>query len=238
MNSERNTVLSDAEAREYLFLKKVYLWMASALVVTGAAAYLVASSEKIMFSIYSNPVLLVLMIIAEFAFVAVLSGKIERLKVSTAFFLFYGYALLNGMMLSSVVYLYSGSDILPLSFGTTAAVFAAASLYGALTKKSIKGWGGWLSMALLALVIASAVNMFLASSRLDWIISLSGVVIFTLLTAWDTRKIADMNMSYGYRMDEGEMNRISLLGALELYLDFVNILLYIIRIYGSGRRKD
>ncbi len=232
-----NSVLSSAVSRENVFLKKVYLWMASALVLTGAVAYLVASNERIMMSFYTNPVLLITLVIAEFAICIILSSKVERLSQTSAFLLFYGYAALNGMMLSSVVYLYSGSNILPLSFATTAVVFAVASLYGTFTKRSIKGWGGWLSMALLGLIIVSFINVFIGSSGLDYLISLIGVLLFTLITAWDTRKICDMNTSYGGSMTESELNKISLLGALSLYLDFINVLLYIIRLY-ARRRND
>ncbi len=234
--TDNNTILSSAASREYVFLKKVYLWMASALVLTGAVAYLVASSEKLMMTFLGNPVLLIALVIAELAFVIILSGRVEKLSQGAAFGLFYGYSAINGIMLSSVVYAYSGSNILPLAFGTTAVVFIIASLYGVFTKRSIKGWGGWLMMALIGLLIVSAVNMFLRSDRVDFMISIVGVLIFTLLTAWDTKKVTEMNNSYGYMMNESELNKISLLGALELYLDFVNILMYLIRLY--ARKKD
>jgi len=234
--ADNNTILSSAASREYVFLKKVYLWMASALVLTGAVAYLVASSEKLMMTFLGNPVLLIALVIAELAFVIILSGRVEKLSQGAAFGLFYGYSAINGIMLSSVVYAYSGSNILPLAFGTTAVVFVIASLYGVFTKRSIKGWGGWLMMALIGLIIVSAINMFLRSDRVDFMISIVGVLIFTLLTAWDTKKVTEMNNSYGYMMNESELNKISLLGALELYLDFVNILMYLIRLY--ARKKD
>lgn len=234
--ADNNTILSSAASREYVFLKKVYLWMASALVLTGAVAYLVASSEKLMMTFLGNPVLPIALVIAELAFVIILSGRVEKLSQGTAFGLFYGYSAINGIMLSSVVYVYAESNILPLAFGTTAVVFVIASLYGVFTKRSIKGWGGWLMMALIGLIIVSTINMFLHSDRVDFMISIIGVLIFTLLTAWDTKKVTEMNNSYGYMMNESELNKISLLGALELYLDFVNILMYLIRLY--ARKKD
>lgn len=234
--TENNSILSSAASREYVFLKKVYLWMASALVLTGAVAYLVASSEKLMMAFLGNPVLLIALIIAELAFVLILSGRVEKLSQGAAFGLFYGYSAINGIMLSSVVYCYAQTNILPLAFGTTAVVFIIASLYGVFTKRSIKGWGGWLSMALIGLIIVSMVNMFLHSDGVDFMISIIGVLLFTLLTAWDTKKVLDMNNSYGSMMSESELNKISLLGALELYLDFVNILMYLIRLY--ARKKD
>ncbi len=236
MDNNRSSILSSVSARENVFLQKVYLWMASALVLTGACAYLVASSEKMMTAIYTHPVILIALVIAEFAFVLVLSGRVERLSQASAFFLFYGYAAVNGVMLSSVVYAYAGSSVLPLAFGATAVVFIAASLYGAFTKRSIKGWGGWLSMALIGLIIVSLINMFIGSSSLDFLISLGGVLIFTLITAWDTKKITELNASYGDSINEADLNKISLLGALQLYLDFINILLYLVRLYGRSRR--
>ncbi len=236
MDNNRSSILSSATSRENVFLQKVYLWMASALVLTGACAYLVASSEKMMMRIYSNPAILIAMIILEFAFVLILSGRVERLSQASAFLCFYGYAALNGVMLSSVVYVYAGSNIVPLAFGTTAVVFIVASLYGVFTKRSIKGWGGWLSMALIGLIIVSLINMFIGSSGLDFLISIVGVVLFSLITAWDTKKVVSLNASYGSSISEQDLNKISLLGALSLYLDFINILLYIIRLYGRSRR--
>ncbi len=236
MDNNRSSILSSAASRENVFLQKVYLWMASALVLTGACAYLVASSEKMMMRIYSNPAILVVMIVLEFAFVLILSSRVERLSQIGAFICFYGYATLNGVMLSSVVYVYAGSNVVPLAFGTTAVVFIAASLYGVFTKRSIKGWGGWLSMALLGLILVSLINMFLGSSSLDFLISIAGVVLFSLITAWDTKKIVSLNASYGSSVSDEDLNKISLLGALSLYLDFINILLYLIRLYGRSRR--
>ena len=238
MAENNNSVLSSAAGREYLFLRKVYLWMASALVLSGAVAYLVASSEKLMTMLYTSPFALIALVVAEFVFVIVLSARVEKLSQGAAFGLFYGYAAVNGVMLSSVVYLYAGSSVLPLAFGTTAAVFLGASLYGAFTKREIKGWGGWLCMALIGLMVVSLINVFVGSSRVDFMISALGVLIFTLITAWDTKKIVSMNESYGYMMNESELNKISLLGALELYLDFINILLYLVRLYARIKKND
>lgn len=230
-----SSILSSVSKRENLFLKKVYLWMASGLLVTGVCAFLVASSMTLMRFFYSNMFVLLLLFIAEFAIVMVLSGRIERLSTAQAVGCFYSYSVINGITLSSLVFLYSGTNILPLAFGTTAVVFVLAALYGTFTKKSIRGWAGWLSMGLIGLIIVSLINMFIGSSRVDMMISVVGVVLFTLITAWDSQKIMAINSSYSSVMSEDELNKISLLGALELYLDFINILLYLVRIFSSRR---
>ena len=236
--SENSSILSSALSRENAFLRKVYLWMASALVLTGAVAYLVGTSESLIRVLYTNPVLIIALVVAELVMAIVLSARIEKLSQGAAIALFYGYSAINGLMLSSVVVCYARTNILPLSLGTTAAVFIIASLYGVFTKRSVKGWGGWLCMALIGLMIVSLVNMFLGSSSLDFLISICGVLIFTLLTAWDTKKVLEMNNSYGTMMDESELNKISILGALELYLDFINILMYLIRLYARVKKND
>ena len=232
---DNNSVLSSAKQRENLFLKKVYLWMAGGLLVTALTAFLVASSATLMRALYSNALPLILLFVAEFAIVFILSGRIEKLSSGAAIGCFLAYSTINGATLSSLVYLYAGTNILSLAFVTTAVVFVVAALYGTFTKRSIKGWGGWLSMGLIAIIVVSLVNMFIGSSRLDMIISIAGVAIFTLLTAWDSQKVLAMNNNYGAMMSEDELNKISILGALELYLDFINILLYLVRIFASRR---
>lgn len=232
------SILSSVSLRENLFLKKVYMWMALGLALTGIVAFAVASSVALLNFFFSNSLVLLLLFVAEFAIVFVLSGRIERLSTGAAITCFFAYSAINGITLSSLFVIYAGTNILSLSFFVAAFVFILASLYGALTKKSIKGWGGWLSMSLLALVGISLVNLFLGSSRLDMIISCVGVLVFTLLTAWDSQKIISLNRDCGAYMTKEEMNKISILGALELYLDFINILLYLIRIFSYSRRDN
>lgn len=139
-------------------------------------------------------------------------------------------------MLSSIIVVYAHSTVLPLAFVSASIVFVLASLYGTITKRNIEGWKGWLFMLVLGLLLCTVVNMLLRSSILDAVISTSGVIIFTLLTAWDTKKMVSLNESYGDYLEKDELVKISLLGALELYLDFLNIFIYLLRIF--ERKSD
>ena len=235
---DNNTMLANIEERQNVFLKKVYLWMALGLVVTAIAAVLPASSATMSRYIALNPFVTIVCCVLEIAFVFVLSRKIQTLSRGAAFGLFFGYSALTGITFSSLVLAYAGTNILPLSFITAAAVFGSASLYGAMTKRSIRGWGGWLMMGLIALIVVSVVNIFLGSSRLEMLISGAGVLIFAFLTAWDSQKIMEMNRSYGAQMTLEELDKISILGALDLYLDFVNIFLYLVRLFAASRSND
>ncbi|MGN1164300.1 MAG: Bax inhibitor-1 family protein, partial [Candidatus Ornithospirochaeta sp.] len=205
------TMLANIEERQNVFLKKVYLWMALGLVVTAIAAVLPASSAAMARYIVLNPFVTLVCCVLEIVFVFILSGRIQRLSRGAAFGLFFGYSALTGITFSSLVLAYAGTNILPLSFFTAAAVFGSAAVYGSVTKKSIKGWGGWLMMGLISLIVVSLVNIFLGSTRLEMLISGVGVVIFALLTAWDSQKIMDMNRSYGSYMTQEELDKISIL---------------------------
>ena len=213
-------------------MRKVYTWMTLALVITGVTAYGVASSATLLMSIYSNSAIMWGLIIAEFALVFAISGAINRLSLSTATLLFIIYSVLNGAMLSSVFMLYTVTNIAKVFF-ITAGTFGAMAFYGYTTKKDLTSIGKILFMALIGLIIATVVNMFLKSSGFDYILSYIGVAIFTGLTAWDSQKIKQM-LQTQYDMSEGAQ-KLALLGALTLYLDFINLFLYLLRIFGNNR---
>ena len=233
MNND--TMLTNVEARQNVFLKKVYLWMALGLGVTALTAFLTASSPSLVKFIYSNPFVTIICCVIEIAFVFILSGKLEKLSVGATYGLFFGYSFVTGVTFSSLFLVYAGTSILTLSFVTAAAVFGVAAVYGSVTKKSIKGWGGWLMMGLMALIAVSLINLFLGSSMLEMLISGVGVVLFAFITAWDSQKLMDMNTNCGPYMTSEELSKLSIMGALDLYLDFINIFLYLVRLFSSAK---
>ena len=163
----------------------------------------------------------------------VLSSRVERLSTGAATGIFVGYSVLTGFTLSSVFIVYTGTVIIQ-AFISAAAVFAAGAIYGAVSKKDLRGMGSYLMLGLVGLIIASLLNMFIRSSGLDFIVSIAGVLLFTGLTAWDSQRIADMNARFGSEMTNEELTKIDILGALDLYLDFINIFLYLLRIFGRS----
>ena len=233
MNDE--TMLTNVEARQNVYLKKVYLWMALGLGVTALTAFLTAASPSIVKFIYSNPFVTILCFVLELAFVFILSGRLEKLSVGACFGLFFGYSFETGVTFSSILLVYAGTNVITLSFVTASAVFGVAAIYGSVTKKSIKGWGGWIMMGLISLIVVSLVNIFIGSSRLEMLISGVGVILFAFLTAWDSQKLMDMNRNCGPYMTQDELSKLSIMGALDLYLDFINIFLYLVRLFGSAK---
>ncbi len=211
-------------------MRKVYTWMALALVITGVTAFGVANSPTLLMTLMTSRGLMFGLIIAELALVFAISGAINRLSLSTATLLFILYSVLNGAMLSSVFVIYTATSIAKVFF-ITAGTFGAMAFYGYTTKKDLTSMGKILFMALIGLVIATVVNMFLKSSGFEYILSYIGVALFTGLTAWDSQKIKQM-LQTQYDMSEGAQ-KLALLGALTLYLDFVNLFLYLLRIFGS-----
>jgi FtsH-binding integral membrane protein len=212
-------------------MRKVYVWMTLALVITGVTAYGVASSPNLMMAIYSNKILMWGLIIAELALVFGVTAAINRLSLATATMLFILYSVINGAMLSAIFVAYSPMVITKVFF-ITAGTFGAMAAYGYFTKRDLSSIGKILFMALIGLVIATVVNIFLKSNGFDLILSYLGVAIFTGLTAWDSQKIKVM-LAQCEDMDEGAQ-KIALLGALTLYLDFINLFLYLLRIFGRN----
>ncbi|MDA8595758.1 Bax inhibitor-1/YccA family protein [Flavobacteriaceae bacterium] len=208
------------------FMQKVYTWMVGALTITGSIAYVISSKTGLIESIYPYFTLLV---IAQLGVVIFLSARINKMTSSTAFILFTLYSVLNGVTFSVIFEVYTASSIAS-TFFVTAGTFAAMSMYGWFTKKDLTSMGSFLYMALIGLIIASVVNMFFASSVMYWVITYAGVLIFVGLTAYDTQKIKKMSVEFH---DNESHNKGAVIGALTLYLDFINLFLYLLRILGN-----
>ena len=205
-------------------MRKVYTWMTLALVITGVAAYYVADSGFI-FTLFNNSALLWGLIIAELVLVLGLSAAINKM--------FLVYSVINGITLSSIFLVYEMSSIATVFF-ITAATFGGMALYGYSTKKDLSAIGKFLIMGLIGIIIATVVNLlFVKSGGFDLLLSYAGVLIFAGLTAYDSQKIKEMCMSAEYA--DATAQKMALLGALSLYLDFINLFLYLLRIFG---RRD
>lgn len=211
-------------------MNKVYSWMTLALVVTALTAMYVAQSESILGLVFGNSAMPWILMLAEVGVVMYLSARINRISFATALTLFGVYSVLNGVVLSIILLVYELTTIYA-AFFATAGTFAAMSFIGYTTKKDLSGLGGILTMALIGLIIASLVNIFLHNNMLNSIITYAGVFIFVGLTAYDTQKIKQM-LVYSNGVDQ---RKIGLLGALSLYLDFINLFLYILRLLSSRR---
>jgi FtsH-binding integral membrane protein len=215
-----------------IFMNKVYNWMALALLITGFIAYYAASSASLMETIVSSRILFFGLLIGELALVVYLTSAINRLSQSAAITVFLLYSALNGLTMSVIFLVYTTGSIAS-TFFVTAGTFGAMSLYGYTTKKDLSSIGNMAIMALIGVIIASIVNWFLQSEMLYWIITYLGVAIFVGLTAYDTQKLKEIG-SRGFA-DQENMEKMSILGALTLYLDFINLFLFLLRILGNRR---
>jgi FtsH-binding integral membrane protein len=235
------TAVVDAGLRAYML--RVYNYMAAAVALTGVVAWMTfnaavvtnATTGKLSLTsfgqtIFSTPVMIGLLL-ATLGLVFFISYRIERLQFSTAMALFMVYAALLGVTLSSIFLTYTGASITRVFF-ISAASFGALSLYGYTTQRDLSGLGTFLMMGLFGIIIASLVNIFLKSSGLDWIISVIGVGVFAGLTAYDTQRIKEM---YDSMDDDGTIGRKAVMGALSLYLDFINLFLMLLRLVGDRR---
>ena len=215
-----------------VLMRKVYLWMTLALAITAVTAYGVATSPGLMMAIYTNKAIMWGLIIGELALVISVTAAIRRLSLTTATLLFILFSVINGAMLSSIFAVYSPMLITKV-FLITAGTFGIMALYGYTTKRVLTSIGRLLFMGLIGIIIATLVNVFFVKSPgMDLIISYIGVLIFVGLTAWDTQKIKQM-LAMQTDVDESAQ-KIALLGALSLYLDFINLFLYLLRIFGRS----
>ena len=206
--------------------------MGIGLALTGFVAYYVSTSETMMRLFFGNPMLLFGLIIIELAMVFTLSARVAKMKATTAAGLFTFYAALNGITLSSIFLIYTRSSITS-TFFICAATFIASSIYGMVTKKDLTSFGQFLFMGLIGIVIASVVNMFVRSSGMSMIISYIGVIVFVGLTAYDTQKMKHMALSQPDGMNAATVQKGAIIGALSLYLDFINLFLMLLRILGN-----
>lgn len=212
------------------FLRKVYGWMVVGLGVTAAVAFVVAGSPTLVQAIFGNPFLFFGLIIAELGLVFYLSARVSKLAPRTASILFLIYSALNGATLSFVLLAYTGASI-ATTFAVAAGMFGALALFGTTTKRSLAGVGQFFFMGLIGLVLASVVGLFWKSGALQFGISVVGVLVFTGLTAWDAQRLKMMAVS----VPEERFQSYAVVGALSLYLDFINLFLFLLRFLG-GRR--
>jgi len=222
----RAAALSAVQTR---VINQVYLWMTLGLALTGATAFFVASTDSIKQVIFGNQIVFWGLVIAELGLVFVISGLISRLSAAAATGLFFLYSALNGLTLASIFLVYNLGSIAGV-FLITAGTFGVMSLYGITTKTDLTKIGNLLFMALIGMVIAGLVNIFIGSSVLSLIISVIGVVVFTGLTAYDAQRIKEMSAA---ALDGESEGKIAVLGALSLYLNFINLFLSLLRLFGS-----
>lgn len=229
------TVAAKAKAQQEastVFLAKVFNWMAVGLGLTGLVAWL-AAYYGVASTIAHSPLNMVLLL-AELGVVFYLSARIDKIQPLTATGLFFGYALLNGLTLSVIFLIYTRASIAG-TFLITSAMFGTMSIYGMVTKRDLTGLGSFMFMGLIGIILASLVNIFLGSSTLDLAISVIGVLVFVGLTAYDVQKIKMMGEQGIMGQGEGAIRKGAILGALALYLDFINLFLMLLRLFG-GRR--
>ena len=231
--NEQEATIRERSSAFPALMSKVYLWMTLALAITGLTAYYVAGNEQLLFSIASNQAVFWGLIIGELALVWILSANINRLSFPVAGLMFGAYSILNGVTLSFIFLAYTMESI-ATTFFVTAGTFGAMSLLGLFIKRDLSGVGRFLIMGLFGLIIASVVNMFVASSALSWAISYIVVFIFCGLTAYDTQKMKEI-LQQSEGMGQTNMLKIALLCSLSLYLDFINLFLYLLRFFGNSR---
>jgi uncharacterized protein len=214
------------------FIRSVYNWMAIGLGLTGVVAFYVSNSETLMKLIFGNQIIFFGLIIGELVLVFTISARVHKMQASTATSLFVLYAALNGATLSAIFLIYTSSSITS-TFFICAATFIASSIYGMVTKRDLTSMGQFMFMGLIGIVIASVVNLFVRSSGMSLVVSYIGVIVFVGLTAYDTQKLRTMALSQPAGIDSGTVRKGAILGALTLYLDFINLFLMLLRILGN-----
>lgn len=221
-------------AEQLSFMNKVYMWMAAALTLTALTAMYVSSSIPLLKMIFGNPVIFYGLIIGELALVWYLSAGIQKMSAQAATSVFFIYAFVNGLTLAVVFIAYTSASIAS-TFFLTAATFAIMSAYGYFTKSDLSTIGNLCFMLLIGLIIASIFNIFMASSTIYWITTYLGIFVFVGLTAYDTQRIKEMNVIGNEGTEEDQKEAI--MGALILYLDFINLFLYLLRLFGDRRNN-
>ena len=227
------TISVDSVESINALFRKVYQFMAMGLILTALAAYLTASSPTMINMLYTSRAPMMIIAVAEIGLVIWLSAGLNKLSASAARNIFFVYSILNGLLCSSILLVYTGESIAK-AFLSTAGMFGAMSIYGLYTQRDLTSMGSFLRMGLFGLIIAMVINMFMRSSAMELYISIFGIIIFMGLTAWDTAKIKAIAASYDSR-DENMTGKIAVIGALSLYLDFINIFLYLLRLFGRER---
>ena len=224
--------MSMARSSVTIFMQQVYLWMTAALGVTAVTAYLTASSPALLGLFFGGGMLMpIILMVAIFGLVIYLSAAIHKLSAGAATGFFLLYSALMGFWLAPVLLVYSGASV-ARAFMVTAGMFGGMSVFGMVTKRDLSGMGSFLMMGLWGIILASIVNIFLKSTQMDFVISVVGVIVFTGLTAWDTQKLRQMGETAPIE-DSVAIRRGAILGALSLYLDFINLFLMLLRLFGN-----
>jgi FtsH-binding integral membrane protein len=234
--SARYAGLPDARALELVrtrFVKVVYQWMAGGLALTATTALLVVSSPALMDTLVRRSGVFFFLVLAELGLVVWLSGWINRMSVRTASWAFLAYSVLNGLTLSVVFLAYTGSSI-ALTFAVCAVTFGSAAVYGTVTQRDLTGAGSFAFMGLIGIIVGSLLNWFFKSPAFDWAITYVGVLVFVILAAYDAQKVQRIGISAAAG-GEAALSRQAILGALALYLDFINLFLFLLRIFGRSR---
>ncbi len=225
-------VSSQAQVSESGFLSKVYLWMSLGLGLSAAGSFWILSQPALLKAIFTNGFLLFGLIAVEIGLVVWLSAAFQRISSGLAVGLFLGYSFLNGVTLASIFLVYTAASIVT-TFAITSGTFFFFALYGVTTKKDLTGVGSLAMMGLIGVILASVVNIFLKSSGLEWAITFIGIAVFLGLIAYDTQKLKAIH-AMGFESAEIE-KKASILGALRLYLDFINLFILLLRIFGKRR---
>jgi FtsH-binding integral membrane protein len=216
------------------YVRSVYNWMGIGLALTGFVAYYVSTNEAMIRFIFGNTVVFFGLLIGQLALVFAISGMVQKMSAGTATFLFVLYSALTGVTLSFIFLVYARASIFS-TFFICAGTFVACSIYGWTTKRDLTSLGGFLLMGLFGIIIATVVNLFIRSSAMSMIISYIGVIVFVGLTAYDTQKIKNMALTQPAGLDGAVIRKGAILGALSLYLDFINLFLMLLRIFGQSR---
>lgn len=214
------------------FIRRVYNWMGLGLGATALVALYTAGNPQLLKIIFGNSLVFFGLILAELGLVIWLSAAINRLSYASASAMFFIYSALNGLTMSVIFLAYTSTSIAS-TFFVTAGTFGVTSLYGYTTKRDLSSWGSFLFMGLIGIILASVVNIFLQSPMMYWVVTYAGILVFVGLTAYDTKKLKDMALA-GFADAEAE-GKSAVMGALALYLDFINLFLMLLRIFGSRR---
>jgi FtsH-binding integral membrane protein len=234
---ENTRMISATEARNQavsVFLAKVFSWMAIGLGLTSFTAYIIAQSPAIQQALFSNRLFFFGLVIGELVMVFYLAARVQTMSAASATAIFIGYSVLNGITISVILLLYTATSI-AATFLTTCAMFGTMAIYGLVTRRDLSSWGSFLFMGLIGLIIAMVVNFFLASPMMSWLISGIGVIIFTGLAAYDVQKLVKMGENGIMESGEGVIRKTAIIGALALYLDFINLFLMLLNFFGERR---
>lgn len=235
MNREYVQSFEQSSTMSRNLMRNVYIWMALGLAITGVVAFGAAQSQALM-SVLSQGSSFFILFLLEIGLVILLSRAIGKMSPMMATLGFALYSAINGLFLSFIFLVYTSQAIYS-AFFISAGMFGAMSIYAMVTKSDLSGWGTYLFMGLIGVIIASVVNIFLRSTMMQYIISYIGVLIFMGLTAFDTQRIKRMSDALSTDLAEPDYIRMSIMGALRLYLDFINIFLFVLRIFGGGGRR-